>query len=146
RQIIFYVSGFFMVFVLTFIPVKWMKQYVWIIYGAGVLSLMILFFAPVSPVTPIINGAKRWYQFSSFSLPASQVVKIIYILTLAYVISQHNRYKLTNDLTDDVELLSKMYIITVLPMLLILVQKDLGTPLVMLVILLGMIIATGIIK
>ncbi|WP_017549588.1 FtsW/RodA/SpoVE family cell cycle protein [Salinicoccus carnicancri] len=144
RQIIFYVTGFFMVFVLTFIPVKWMKQYVWIIYGVGVLSLMVLFFAPVSPVTPIINGAKSWYQFGFFSIQPSEVVKIIYILTLAYVVSQHNRYKLTNDLTDDVKLLSKMFIVSVLPMVFILVQNDLGTTLVMLAILLGMIVVSGI--
>src|SRR5699024_6720519 len=86
RQIIFYVSGFFMVFVLTFIHVKWMKQYVWIIYGAGVLSLMILFFEPVLTVTPIINGEKSWYQIAILRIQPSEIVLIIYILTQSYVI------------------------------------------------------------
>lgn len=144
RQIVFYISGFFMVFVLTFIPVKWMKQYIWIIYGLGVLSLSVLFFAPVTPVTPIINGAKSWYQFGFFSIQPSEIVKIIYILTLAYVVSQHNKYKLTNDLTVDVKLLFKLMLVSVLPMLLILAQNDLGTTLVMLAILFGMIVVSGI--
>lgn len=144
RQMIFYIAGFFMVSVLTFIPVKWIKQYIWIIYGLGVLSLVMLFFAPVSPITPIINGAKSWYQFGFFSIQPSEIVKIIYILTLAYVVSQHNKYKLTNDLTVDVKLLFKLMAVSVLPMVFILAQNDLGTTLVMLAILLGMIIVSGI--
>ncbi len=144
RQMIFYISGFFMVFVMTFIPMKWVKQYIWIIYGLGVLSLVVLFVAPVSPITPIINGAKSWYQFGFFSIQPSEIVKIIYILTLAYVVSQHNKYKLTNDLTVDVKLLFKLFAVSALPMLFILVQNDLGTTLVMLAILLGMIVVSGI--
>ncbi|WP_411842618.1 FtsW/RodA/SpoVE family cell cycle protein [Salinicoccus sp. HZC-1] len=144
RQMVFYISGFFMVIVLTFIPMKWIKQYIWIIYGLSVLSLMVLFFAPVSPITPIINGAKSWYQFGFFSIQPSEIVKIIYILTLAYVVSQHNKYKLTSDLNVDVKLLFKLMAVSVLPMLFILVQNDLGTTLVMIAILLGMIVVSGI--
>lgn len=144
RQIIFYLSGFIMVFAIAFIPVKWMKQNIWIIYSIGVLSLMILFFAPVSPVTPIINGAKSWYQFGFFSIQPSELVKIVYILILAYVVSQHNKYKLTNDLTVDIKLLIKLFAVSVLPMFFILVQNDLGTTLVMVAILLGMIVVSGI--
>src|SRR5699024_1103409 len=44
RQIIFYLSGFIMVFAIAFIPIRWIKQHIWLIYGIGVLSLMILFF------------------------------------------------------------------------------------------------------
>ncbi|WP_425568269.1 FtsW/RodA/SpoVE family cell cycle protein [Salinicoccus jeotgali] len=144
RQTLFYLLGFLMVFVLTFIPVKWLKQYIWLIYTTGVLSLVILFIAPVSPITPIINGAKSWYQFGFFSIQPSEIVKIIYILTLAYVINQHNKYKMTNDLSADIKLLIKIAATSILPMLLILFQNDLGTTLVMLAILFGMIIVSGI--
>nr|WP_213810800.1 FtsW/RodA/SpoVE family cell cycle protein [Jeotgalicoccus sp. WY2] len=34
-------------------------------------------------MTPIINGAKSWYQFGFFSIQPSEFVKIIYILTMA---------------------------------------------------------------
>ncbi|WP_372907936.1 FtsW/RodA/SpoVE family cell cycle protein [Salinicoccus roseus] len=144
RQIIFYGLGFIMVFTLNFIPVKWIKQYIWIIYSLGVLSLIILFVAPVSPLTPIINGAKSWYQFGFFSIQPSEIVKIIYILTLAYLISQHNKYKLTNDLNVDIRLLFKIVAVSILPMLFILLQNDLGTTLVMIAILFGMVVVSGI--
>ncbi|MFC3418831.1 FtsW/RodA/SpoVE family cell cycle protein [Salinicoccus hispanicus] len=144
RQLIFYGLGFVMVAVLNFIPIKWIKQYVWVIYSLGVLSLVILFIAPVSPITPIINGAKSWYQFGFFSIQPSEIVKIIYIITLAYLISQHNKYKLTNDLSVDIKLLFKIFAVSILPMLFILLQNDLGTTLVMIAILLGTIVVSGI--
>ncbi|GAB3058312.1 FtsW/RodA/SpoVE family cell cycle protein [Salinicoccus sesuvii] len=144
RQLIFYGLGFAMVAILNFIPIKWIKQYVWVIYSLGVLSLVILFIAPVSPITPIINGAKSWYQFGFFSIQPSEIVKIIYIITLAYLISQHNKYKLTNDLSVDIKLLSKIFAVSILPLLFILLQNDLGTMLVMIAILLGTIVVSGI--
>ncbi|MCG1009914.1 rod shape-determining protein RodA [Salinicoccus sp. ID82-1] len=144
RQLIFYSLGFIMVAVLNFIPIKWMKQYVWVIYSLGVLSLVILFIAPVSPITPIINGAKSWYQFGFFSIQPSEIVKIIYIMTLAYLISQHNKYKLASDLSVDIKLLFKIFAVSILPMLFILLQNDLGTTLVMIAILLGTIVVSGI--
>ena len=144
RQILFYVLGFISLFVITFIPIKFFKQYIWVIYGIGVLSLIVLYIAPVSPVTPIINGAKSWYQFGFISIQPSEFVKVIYILALGYVISQHNKYKIRNDLNSDVKLLFKMALVSILPMIFILLQNDLGTVLVLIAILLGMILVSGI--
>lgn len=144
RQILFYVLGFISLFVITFIPIKFFKQYIWVIYGIGMLSLIVLYIAPVSPVTPIINGAKSWYQFGFISIQPSEFVKVIYILALGYVISQHNKYKIRNDLNSDVKLLFKMALVSILPMIFILLQNDLGTVLVLIAILLGMILVSGI--
>lgn len=144
RQIMFYGLGFLILFSIAFIPMKFFKQYIWVIYGAGILSLVILYVAPVTPVTPIINGAKSWFSFGFISIQPSEFVKIIYILALGYIISQHNKYKIKNDLSADVTLLFKMTMVSILPMLFILLQNDLGTVLVLIAILLGMIIVSGI--
>lgn len=144
RQIMFYGLGFLILFSIAFIPIKFFKQYIWAIYGAGILSLVILYVAPVTPVTPIINGAKSWFSFGFISIQPSEFVKIIYILALGYIISQHNKYKIKNDLSADVTLLFKMTVVSILPMLFILLQNDLGTVLVLIAILLGMIIVSGI--
>lgn len=144
RQIAFYGLGFLLAFGLMLIPFKLIKNYTWILYILGVLSLVILYIAPVSSVTPIINGAKSWYQFGFFSIQPSEFVKIIYILTMAYVISQHNKYKLTNTLSMDLRLLLKLILISILPMLFILLQNDLGTVLVMIAIFLGLVVVSGI--
>lgn len=144
RQIMFYGFGFVLLFIITFIPMKYFKQYIWIIYGAGVLSLLILYIAPNTPITPIINGAQSWYSFGVMSIQPSEFVKVIYMLTLGYIISQHNKYKIKNDLSSDVTLLFKMFLVSIPPMLLILLQNDLGTVLVLIAILLGMIVVSGV--
>lgn len=144
RQIAFYALGFVLAFGLMLIPFKLIKSYTWVLYILGVLSLVILYVAPVSSVTPIINGAKSWYQFGFFSIQPSEFVKIIYILTMAYVISQHNKYKLTNALSMDLKLLLKLILVSILPMLFILLQNDLGTVLVMLAIFFGLVVVSGI--
>lgn len=144
RQIVFYVIGFGIAFVVMVIPMTLMKQYIWVIYGAGVLSLLVLFVMPDTPFTPIINGAQSWYRIGGLSLQPSEFVKIIYILTLAYVISQHNQFKQSNDLIEDFKLLFKMVLVTALPLFFILSQNDLGTVLVFIAIILGMVVASGI--
>ncbi|MCK1975832.1 rod shape-determining protein RodA [Jeotgalicoccus huakuii] len=144
RQIMFYALGFVIALGLMCIPFKLIKSYTWILYTVGVLSLLILYIAPVSSITPIINGAKSWYQFGFFSIQPSEFVKIIYILTMAYVISQHNKYKLTDTLAMDLRLLLKLILVSVLPMILILLQNDMGTVLVMIAIFLGLVIVSGI--
>lgn len=144
RQTLFYILGFISLFIVTFIPVRLFKSYIWVLYGLGVLSLAVLFFAPVTPLTPIINGAKSWYQFGFMSIQPSEFMKVLYIMALAYVIHQHNKYKLSTDLSSDVKLLFKMFLVSILPMFFILVQNDLGTVLVLIAILFGMIIVSGI--
>lgn len=144
RQVLFYILGFILLFGITFIPITFFKQYIWVIYSIGVLSLVVLYIAPVSSITPIINGAKSWYQFGFISVQPSEFVKIIYILALGYVISQHNKYKINNDLSSDVKLLFKMILVSILPMIFILLQNDLGTVLVLIAILFGMIMVSGI--
>lgn len=144
RQLAFYALGFVLAFGLMLVPFKLIKNYTWALYILGVLSLVILYIAPVSSVTPIINGAKSWYQFGFFSIQPSEFVKIIYILTMAYVISQHNKYKLTNTLSMDLKLLLKLILVSILPMLFILLQNDLGTVLVMIAIFFGLVVVSGI--
>lgn len=144
RQMAFYALGFVLALILMLIPFKFIKNYTWILYTLGVLSLVILYVAPVSSITPIINGAKSWYQFGFFSIQPSEFMKIIYILTMAYVISQHNKYKLTTALSMDLRLLLKLILVSILPMLFILLQNDLGTVLVMIAIFLGLVVVSGI--
>src|SRR5699024_11343414 len=79
------------------IPFHFYKDYIWGIYAFGVLSLLFLHFSPFESLTPIINGAKSWYQFGFFSIQPSEFMKIIYIMALAYVISQHNKYKIRSE-------------------------------------------------
>ncbi|CAM4314665.1 Rod shape determining protein RodA [Lacicoccus alkaliphilus] len=144
RQIIFYILGFIAMFILTFIPVKFFKQFVWLIFGGSLLVLFILYISPVSSVTPIINGAQRWFQIGGMSIQPSEFAKITYILALGYIISEHNKYRFSHSLDGDVKLLSKMLLLSILPVFFVLSQNDMGTTIVFIAILLGMILVSGV--
>lgn len=144
RQIIFYVLGFSIMISMTFIPVKYFKRFVWIIFGASIFSLCILYISPVSSVTPMINGAQRWFQLGGISIQPSEFAKITYIMALGYIISQHNKYKLNNALDNDVRLVFKMLTLSILPMFFVLSQNDMGTMIVFIAILLGMTLVSGV--
>lgn len=144
RQIIFYLLGFFVMIVMTFIPIKYFKKYTWIIFGISMLILLILYISPVSSLTPVVNGAQRWFQLGGISIQPSEFAKLAYIIVLSYIISQHNHYKLNNSLGNDVRLVFKLVGLSLLPMFFILSQNDMGTLIVFISILLGMILVSGV--
>lgn len=144
RQVIFYLLGFFVMIVMTFIPVKYFKKYTWIIFGISILILFILYIFPVSSFTPVVNGAQRWFQLGGISIQPSEFAKLTYIIALSYIISQHNYYKLNNSLGNDVRLVFKLVALSFLPMFFVLSQNDMGTLIVFISILLGMILVSGV--
>lgn len=119
------------------------KQIIW--FGLGlvmVLALMIMsgnnrnFFEVYSPVFYIIsiillvgvllvgkeiNGAKAWYRFGSFSLQPAEFAKIGTSLLLANLINHFNAS------FKDFNFLGKLLIVIIIPIMLILLQPDLGS-------------------
>ncbi|TDL95372.1 FtsW/RodA/SpoVE family cell cycle protein [Macrococcus carouselicus] len=144
RQILYYTLGFIIALSLMFLSPKRLRQLVWPIYLTGNLALIVLYVLPESTFTPIINGAKSWYRIGPISLQPSEFMKIILMLTLANVIYRHNRFTFNKTVQTDFKLILKMTGVALLPMILILLQNDLGTTLVLLAIILGMVIVSGI--
>lgn len=144
KQVLYYVVGFILAIFLMFISPKTIRKYVWIIYILGNLSLVGLLVLPESSFTPIINGAKSWYRIGPISVQPSEFMKIILILALANVVYQHNRFTYNKSLTRDFNLLFKIFLTSLVPMGLILFQNDLGTTLVLIAIILGVVIVSGV--
>lgn len=144
KQVLYYVVGFILAIFLMFISPKTIRKYVWIIYIIGNLSLIGLLVLPESSFTPIINGAKSWYRVGPISVQPSEFMKIILIMVLANVVYQHNRFTYNKSLTRDFNLLFKIFLASIVPMGLILFQNDLGTTLVLIAIILGVIIVSGV--
>ena len=71
-------------------------------------------------------------------------MKIILILALAKIVSKHNKYTFNKSLESDFKLFMKILLVSALPMGLILLQNDLGTTLVCLAIIVGILIVSGI--
>ncbi|TDM13746.1 rod shape-determining protein RodA [Macrococcus bovicus] len=144
RQFLYYILGFIIALSLMFLSPKKLRQFVWPIYLVGNLALAGLFILPDSSFTPIINGAKSWYRLGPISLQPSEFMKVVLMLVLANVIYRHNRFTFNKTIQTDFNLILKVAAVALVPMILILLQNDLGTTLVLLAIILGMIIVSGI--
>ncbi|MHC4423152.1 MAG: FtsW/RodA/SpoVE family cell cycle protein [Planctomycetota bacterium] len=146
----------------------WKKQVIFAAFGAGVfialnlvnyrrfgaisywlytfvlLLLAVLLFSKYIirlPFAPEINGAYRWIKISikGYDLPRlqpSEVCKLAYILALAWYLRYRSNYR-------NFTVLIGPFALTLLPMLLILLEPDLGTVLLMMPILFTMLFIAG---
>ncbi|GGB12557.1 rod shape-determining protein RodA [Macrococcus hajekii] len=144
RQIMYYILGFIIALSLMFVSPRRLRQFSWPVYLIGNLALIGLFILPESSFTPIINGAKSWYRIGPISLQPSEFMKIILMLILANITYRHNRFTFNKTIQTDFNLILKIAGAALPPMLLILLQNDLGTTLVLIAIILGMVVVSGI--
>jgi len=114
------------------------------LYGAVLVLLVLLlvsrYIVPL-PFMPAINGTHRWIsvQIGGFHLPnlqPSELCKICYILALAWYLRYRSNYRNLKSLLGP-------FVLTVLPMLLILLEPDLGTVLLMMPVFFTMIFVAG---
>jgi len=114
------------------------------IYGLVLLLLGVLLvgrYVSELSFVPEINGAHRWIKFkvSGRELPAiqpSEICKLAYILALAWYLRYRSNYRNFSALVGP-------FILTLLPMVLILLEPDLGTVLLMMPILFTMLFVAG---
>ncbi len=114
-----------------------------LIYAFVLLLLAVLLldkFIDLSFV-PMRNGTRRWIHFkiAGRSLPAiqpSEFCKLAYILALAWYLRYRSNYRKFTSLIGP-------FLLTLLPMVLILLEPDLGTVLLMMPILFAMLFSAG---
>ena len=114
-----------------------------IAYGAGILLLfLVLIFYDRN--TYALQGAKSWFRFGGVTFQPSEVVKVALIIMLARAITEHNMQ--IDDRTEktDMNLLLKIAMWSAPPLLLVILQNDLGTTLVFLAIIIGMTFLSGV--
>ncbi|MGX0083764.1 FtsW/RodA/SpoVE family cell cycle protein [Staphylococcus hominis] len=144
RQIIYYILGAILALIVMIFSPKKIKNntYIWYIFFC--ILLLGLLIIPETPITPIINGAKSWYAFGPISIQPSEFMKIILILALAKIVSNHNRFTFNKSFRTDLILFFKIIGISLVPMILILLQNDLGTTLVLCAIIVGIMLVSSI--
>ena len=103
------------------------------LYGINLLMLIAVMFVGQSAL-----GAQRWIQIGPITIQPSEFAKLIMIISLAHLLdSREEKMKSIWDLLP-------VSAFVIVPFLLILKQPDLGTSLVFLAIVLGMIFVAGI--
>ena len=110
------------------------------IYAFVLLLLCVLLFGRYIvkiPFVPEINGTHRWIKFGRLpALQPSEICKLAYILALAWYLRYRSNYRRFTALIGP-------FVLTLLPMLLILLEPDLGTVLLMMPVLFTMLFVAG---
>lgn len=121
-----------------------LKKLSWYSYGFGIVLLFLLIISP-SSIAPHINGAKSWFKVPFMgTLQPSEFMKVFIILALSRVVTDHHQKFIVKTIKTDFWLLTKIGIVTAVPLGLIMMQPDLGTGLVFIAIMLGVIFSSGI--
>jgi cell division protein FtsW (lipid II flippase) len=104
------------------------------------LLLVSKYIVPI-PFMPMINGTYRWIEFriGARKLPQiqpSEICKLVYILALAWYLRYRSNYRRFNALLGP-------FMLTVLPTMLILLEPDLGTAMLMMPVFFTMLFVAG---
>lgn len=132
KQAVSVMLGLLVVFILQAFDYKIFKEYAALIY-----ILMLVMLTGTLFIGKNISGGARWLSIGGFNLQTSELSKIMLILVLAAVIDNNS---------DDMGYLKGMFlpsITALLPFLLVILQNDLGTALVLFFIYLIMLFAGG---
>jgi len=133
RQGLFAIFNIFVIFVLLNFDYKTLGKYANLLYGINLAMLLAVMFLGQSAL-----GAQRWIQIGPINIQPSEFSKLIMIISLANLLDkkegQLNTFKS----------IIPVFIFVGIPFLLVLKQPDLGTSLVFLAILFGMLFIAGV--
>ena len=123
-QLIWVVLGFAVFFFISLIDYHFLTRTAYILYSINIISLI-----AVSLFGNVFGGAKRWLDLGLFNYQPSETTKLVLIVLLARILSTKRSWRFMTF----VELLKPAILIT-LPLIFIVIQPDLGTALITLII------------
>jgi rod shape determining protein RodA len=132
KQLLFIGVGAGFMFVVAMIDYRRYREAVPLLYGGVLLMLLMV----VTGLGSERKGSQAWFQLGPFQLQPSEFAKIIVIITLASLIAHFN-----SEL--DASRLAIVLLVAGAPMALIMLQPDLGTTLVFVAIIMGMLLVGG---
>lgn len=144
QQVVWLLIGSLISFVVMLFSTEFLWKITPYLYGLG-LGLMVLPLIFYSPELVASTGAKNWVTIGSVTLfQPSEFMKISYILMLSRTMVRFKQKHSQRILKEDGKLLLLFAALT-LPILLLLgLQRDLGTAMVFMAILAGMVLVAGV--
>lgn len=140
QAIIIIVATILVTILIKIFPLKIAKKFSIPIYILGIIVLVFMLF-----YVKEVRGAKNWFPLLGFAVQPSEFMKIIMILTLAYLFEKwqydftlENKYKYTK--------LAYILAVGAIPTILVFLQKDLGGALIIMFIFLIMFWFSPIMK
>lgn len=142
RQGIWYILGYGTLAFLLYFGIDRLFTGIRVFYWILLILLIILlldFVIDIPFVTPV-NGSRAWFQIPGIgTLQPSEFMKIVLILLCANIIHDHNQYKTSMTVKDDLVLFFKIGKVTIPPLILIVMQPDTGIPIVIVISILAML-------
>jgi rod shape-determining protein RodA len=131
QQLIGMMVGLAAAAALLLVPYKHVVGRAYVFYGLNLLLLVAVLVVGVKR-----NNARRWIELPGFEFQPSELMKLALVITLARFIRFRSSYKTFKGLFTP-------FLLTLVPMALVLVQPDLGTALLFIPILFTMLFAAG---
>jgi rod shape determining protein RodA len=133
KQATAFVLGIVLLLLVATFDYRFYKVYAGFIYAGTVVSLVLV----RTPLGGSSSGAQRWFEFGGFQVTPSEFAKIALILMLATVLSELRTPEPT--LTD----VLRVTLIAAVPVGLVFIQPDIGTTIVLMAILVGVLVVAG---
>ncbi len=133
KQATFVALGTVVIMVTASFDYRFVKVYAGLIYGASLLLLILV----RTPLGATVRGSQRWFQLFGFQLAPSELAKLALIAMLAAYVSE---------LRSEERSLREVFrasAIAGVPALLVFLQPDLGTSIVLAAILVGVLVVAG---
>lgn len=135
RQATFAALGMVIVMIVASFDYRFLKIYAGMIYAASIVLLVLV----RTPLGTTVKGSQRWFELFGFQLTPSELTKIALILMLAAYLSELRRAGPELTLQD----IYSATAIAAVPSLLVFLQPDLGTSIVLVSILVGVLVVAG---
>ncbi|MFM1937829.1 MAG: hypothetical protein RLZZ320_687, partial [Actinomycetota bacterium] len=137
RQLINVVIGIALAYGTTIIDYRLLRAYTPVVWGLGVLGLIIVL---IPGLGSTVNGARSWISFpGGFQIQPAELAKISIIIGMALILSERIA---NNDAPTDKQVVQSLGVAAV-PVLLIILQPDLGTVLIISACVITMIAVSG---
>lgn len=130
RQSLWVVVGFVVAVVSIALPYRWLRQWAMPLYLVTVCLLVVVYFFPPR------NGARRWIPLGFMDFQPSELAKLAYTLALGeYLMFRKNHRSVLG--------LVAPFVMTLVPVVLILREPDLGTSLLFFPVLFAVLFTAG---
>jgi rod shape determining protein RodA len=137
KQLIWIILGFIIFFVFSSIDFRFLKRTNVLVFVYLFMCVLLLLLFILGNVA---NGAKSWFSFGFFSFQPVDIMKLVLVLVLAkYFSRRHVEIR-------DFKHIFISFIYAFIPLVLVLLQPDFGSAMIVLLIWFGMILVSGISK
>lgn len=124
KQIYWFLLGFVVLLAMTTFDYHFLERLAYPAYFFSVVLLVLVLL-----IGKVHSGSQRWLSFGGISFQASELAKMVLVITLAKYFTEHGEYA-EHRLRD----LLQPFFLTALPSVLIIKEPDLGTALILVIV------------